>query len=111
MISLRSSTLLTLFNVTSLNVTGPSLVYELKRTLNVLLPSRGPLCFHQTLVNGSFVFVFAVCLRSGGDRQAKAASKQPADSQPNAGDSAAPRKEAAKCVAAKVPRHRPRCWT
>jgi len=49
---------------------------------------------------------FALC--SGGDRQGKAASKQPADSQANqssaagTSDTTAQRKEAGRCLAAKV---------
>lgn len=50
----------------------------------------------------------SLCFCSGGDRQGKAACKQPADCQPNtgassgAGDSTADRKEAVRCLAAKV---------
>lgn len=53
----------------------------------------------------------ALLLCLGADRQGKAGSKQPADSQPNpsaaagTGDSAAQRKEAVRCLAAKVPQN------
>lgn len=55
---------------------------------------------------GVILYLFNFC--SGGDRQEKAACKQTADCQPNQGsasgasDGAAEKKEAVKCLAAKV---------
>lgn len=91
-------------------INSSSLIVLLNR-LPLLTPPPPP-CSHQRLhpasVNGSFVFVVALLLCSGGDRQGRAASKQPADSQPNpsaaagTGESAAQRKEAVRSLAAKV---------
>ncbi len=58
---------------------------------------------------------FVLC--SGGDRQGKAASKQPTDSQSSqsavagTSDSTAQRKEAVRCLAAKVPQNTPHIHT
>lgn len=66
----------------------------------------------ETNINHSTVFsAVAFVLCSGGDRQGKTASKQPADPQPNqstvagTSDSTAQKKDAVRCTAAKVPQN------